>query len=71
MSLTCEARATNEADRLPLIPSRAERTLENTVAGDYELTEEEKAEIWKLVDGFEVKGDRYFGMDPKTSNLWG
>lgn len=47
------------------------RTLENTSAADHELTEEEKAEIWQLVNGFEVKGDRYFGLDPKAMNLWG
>ena len=39
--------------------------------GDVELTEAEKAEIWKLIDEFEVKGDRYYGMDPKAMHLWG
>jgi len=51
--------------------SHAKRTAENTSAGDIELTEEEKKEIWDVINGHEVKGDRYFGTDPKTVLLWG
>ena len=49
----------------------AKRTLENTYAADEPLTPEELAELWKIIDTFEVKGDRYFGADPKVINLWG
>ena len=47
------------------------RTVQNTYAGDMELTKSELDEIWGIIDGFEVKGDRYFGADPKAMFLWG
>jgi pyridoxine 4-dehydrogenase len=53
-----------------LICSHAKRTIENTSATDIELTEAEKAEVWKLIDEFEVKGDRYYGSDA-GAHLWG
>lgn len=51
--------------------SHKTRTLENLAGGSVELEPEEKAEIDKLVEEFEVKGDRYGGQDPKTLHLWG
>ncbi|KIP02541.1 hypothetical protein PHLGIDRAFT_291020 [Phlebiopsis gigantea 11061_1 CR5-6] len=51
--------------------SSAMRTLENTYAADEYFAPEELAEIWKIIDEYEVKGDRYFGLDPKAMNLWG
>lgn len=51
--------------------SNAKRTIGNTTAADYVLTTEESAEIGKIIDSYEVKGDRYFGLDPKAMHLWG
>ncbi|KAI0796124.1 aldo/keto reductase [Abortiporus biennis] len=51
--------------------SRKERTLENLAGGDVELTSEEKADIDKIINEFEVKGSRYMGTDPKALLLWG
>ncbi|CAL1704362.1 unnamed protein product [Somion occarium] len=51
--------------------SNVKRTLENIGGGNVELTKEEKAEIQKIIETFEVKGDRYTGMDPKVLHLWG
>ena len=53
------------------VGSHAKRTLENISAGDIELSESDKAEVWKVINEFEVKGDRYFGADPKAMHLWG
>lgn len=47
------------------------RNLENLAGADIELTEEEKAEIGKVIAEVEVKGVRYFDVDPKTLMLWG
>ncbi|THH01241.1 hypothetical protein EW026_g1408 [Hermanssonia centrifuga] len=43
--------------------SNSKRTLQNTAAADIKLSEEEKEEVWKLVTGYEVKGDRHRGPD--------
>lgn len=50
---------------------KAPRTIENSHGADVKLSAEETAEIWKLIDSFEIKGDRYYGMDPKAMHLWG
>ncbi|KAI0690056.1 aldo/keto reductase [Cytidiella melzeri] len=50
--------------------SHAKRTTENTLAGDIELSEEEKKEIWDIVNGHEVKGDRYHGGPSEAMHLW-
>lgn len=49
----------------------AKRTIQNTYAADVQLTKGELEEIWGIIDGYEVKGDRYFGADPKAMHLWG
>ena len=49
----------------------AKRTIQNSYAADVELTQAELGEIWGIIDGYEVQGDRYFGGDPKTMHLWG
>jgi len=51
--------------------SNKKRTIENLAGGDIELTEEEKEQITKIVEEYEVKGDRYGGQDPKQIMLWG
>ncbi|KAI0079967.1 aldo/keto reductase [Panus rudis PR-1116 ss-1] len=51
--------------------SNAKRTLENLAGGDIELSDEEQKEIFSIIEKFEVKGDRYNGMDPKVLHLWG
>ncbi|KII90858.1 hypothetical protein PLICRDRAFT_137378 [Plicaturopsis crispa FD-325 SS-3] len=50
--------------------SKAARNLENLTGGALDLTPEERAEIDKIVNSFEVKGDRYAG-GPEQSMLWG
>ncbi len=47
------------------------RTIENTLAGDVELSEEEKAVVWDIVNHFDVKGDRSFGRPAAELRLWG
>ncbi|KAH9951869.1 aldo/keto reductase [Amylocystis lapponica] len=50
--------------------SNKKRTLENIAAGDIVLTEEEKAEVFALMEKYSIKGDRYFGNDA-AAHLWG
>ena len=50
---------------------KASRTVQNVYAADVELTKAELDEIWGIINGYEVKGDRYFGADPKAMHLWG
>ncbi|KAF7790280.1 hypothetical protein EIP86_001234 [Pleurotus ostreatoroseus] len=50
--------------------SSPQRHVQNVLAGDVEITPEESAKIWEVVNGFKVKGDRYFG-DDKALRLWG
>ncbi|PSR78586.1 hypothetical protein PHLCEN_2v7333 [Hermanssonia centrifuga] len=45
-----------------------ERTAQNVAAGDIVLTAEERAEVWKIITGHEVKGGRYF---TGSLHLWG
>lgn len=54
-----------------LLASNAARVIENTRAGDIKLTEEESSQAWDIINNYEVKGDRYFGADPKAMHLWG
>lgn len=51
--------------------SNAKRTLENTSAADIEMTETDVQQVWVVINSTEVKGDRYFGTDPKAVHLWG
>ncbi|KAI0818942.1 aldo/keto reductase [Irpex lacteus] len=51
--------------------SHPTRTIENTLAGDVELSEEEKAVVWDIVNHFDVKGDRSFGRPAAELRLWG
>ena len=50
--------------------SRKERTLENLLASDIEMTAADMAEIAKIMEENPVKGHRYFGEDPNM-RLWG
>jgi pyridoxine 4-dehydrogenase len=47
-----------------------QRTFENYKAAEVHLSTEEIAELDNLVEGFEAKGDRYFG-DNEAVFLWG
>lgn len=47
-----------------------QRHVQNVLACDIEVTPKESAEIWEVINGFEVKGDRYFG-DDKAMRVWG
>ncbi|GJE90855.1 aldo/keto reductase [Phanerochaete sordida] len=51
--------------------SNAKRTLENTYSADTKLTKDELDAIWGIINSYEVKGDRYYGADPKVMHLWG
>lgn len=51
--------------------SNAARVIENTRAADIKLTEEESSQVWDIINSYEVKGDRYYGADPKAMHLWG
>ncbi|KAJ3483334.1 hypothetical protein NLI96_g6381 [Meripilus lineatus] len=72
-SQLCIAWVGSLGDKVIPLPgsSHKTRTLENLYGGNVELTSGEKAELDKLIEEFEVKGDRYFGADPKTTFLWG
>ncbi|KAF5325869.1 hypothetical protein D9611_000977 [Ephemerocybe angulata] len=50
--------------------SKASRALENLEAGDIKLSDKDFAETTRIIDEFEVKGDRYYG-DDKAAHLWG
>ena len=51
---------------------KATRTLENMKGGSLTLTDEEKAEVDKVLAENEVKGGRYFDKIPQERlNLWG
>ncbi|KAI0086338.1 aldo/keto reductase [Irpex rosettiformis] len=57
---------------LPLAgSSHPKRTIENALAGDIELSEEEKKQVWDIIDTFGFKGDRYDGRPPEQLRLWG
>ena len=49
---------------------RPSRTLENLQAGDIKLSDEVLAEVNKIVETFEIRGDRYHGND-EQAHLWG
>ncbi|RXW18079.1 hypothetical protein EST38_g7777 [Candolleomyces aberdarensis] len=51
--------------------SKASRTLENLQAGDIKLSEDDLAEVNKIINSHEVKGDRYFGKSDEEMHLWG
>lgn len=51
--------------------SNAKRVIENAHSADTELTKEEKDAIWEIINTYEVKGDRYFGVGPEAVHLWG
>ncbi|EKM55534.1 uncharacterized protein PHACADRAFT_256231 [Phanerochaete carnosa HHB-10118-sp] len=69
----CIAFVASLGDRVIALPgsSNAKRTLENTYSADTKLTQGESDAIWEVINSYEVKGDRYYGADPKTMHLWG
>ena len=56
---------------MPSFCRKASRTLENLQAGDIKLSEGDLAEVNKIIDTHEVKGDRYFGKSDEEMHLWG
>ncbi|KAL4250393.1 NADP-dependent oxidoreductase domain superfamily protein [Abortiporus biennis] len=69
----CIAWVASLGDKVIPMPgsSHKSRTLENLGGGDIELSAQEKAEIERIINEYEVKGDRYAGQDRKTLLLWG
>jgi diketogulonate reductase-like aldo/keto reductase len=54
-----------------VVSRNAKRALENLVAGDVELSAEDRAEIGQLLEKYPRKGGRYVdGFSDKQLHLW-
>ncbi|GJE88503.1 aldo/keto reductase [Phanerochaete sordida] len=57
---------------IPMPGSRnAKRTIKNAYSADTKVTKEDSDAIWQIINNYEVKGDRYFGVGPQAVHLWG